>query len=81
MTRWMNESRKNPEPCREQDIGKFEITIRDGQARLGKIHTNHGIVETPCLLPVINHSIRTIEPREMGDRYGIKALITNSYVI
>ena len=81
MTRWMNESRKNPEPCREQDIGKFEITIRDGQARLGKIHTNHGIVETPCLLPVINPNIRTIEPREMWDRYGIKALITNSYVI
>ena len=81
MTKWMNESRKDPEPCRKQDLGKFEIIARDGQARLGKIHTNHGIVETPCLLPVINPNIRTIEPREMWDRYGIKALITNSYVI
>ena len=48
MTKWMNESRKDPEPCREQDLGKFEIIARDGQARLGKIHTNHGIVETPA---------------------------------
>ena len=72
---------RNPKPCREKDQGKFEITARDGQARLGKLHTKHGIVETPCLLPVINPNIRTIEPREMWDKYGIQALITNSYVI
>ena len=29
-------------------------------------------VETPALLPVINPNIRTIEPREMWDRYGIQ---------
>ncbi len=79
--KWQNGTRENPEPCREKDQGKFEITVRDGQARLGKLHTKHGIVETPCLLPVINPNIRTIEPREMWDKYGIQALITNSYVI
>ena len=79
--RWNDGTRENPKPCREKDEGKFEITIRDGQARLGKLHTKHGIVETPCLLPVINPNIRTIEPREMWDKYGIQALITNSYVI
>ena len=79
--KWHDGTRENPKPCREKDEGKFEITIRDGQARLGKIHTKHGIVETPCLLPVINPNIRTIEPREMWDKYGIQALITNSYVI
>ncbi|MBB70183.1 MAG: hypothetical protein CMB28_03650 [Euryarchaeota archaeon] len=79
--KWQNGTRENPHPCREKDEGKFEITIRDGQARLGKLHTKHGIVETPCLLPVINPNIRTIEPREMWDKYGIQALITNSYVI
>ena len=79
--KWQNGTRENPQPCREKDEGKFEITIRDGQARLGKLHTKHGVVETPCLLPVINPNIRTIEPREMWDKYGIQALITNSYVI
>ena len=33
------------------------------------------------LLPVVNPNIRTIEPREMWEKYGIEALITNSYVI
>ena len=79
--KWQTGTRVDPKPCREQDNGKFEITCRDGQARLGKIHTKHGIVETPCLLPVINPNIRTIEPREMWDKYGIQAIITNSYVI
>mgnify|MGYP001492837313 CR=1 FL=1 len=79
--KWSESPRADPKPAREQDIGRFEITTRDGQARLGKLHTAHGILETPCLLPVINPNIRTIEPREMWDKYGIQALITNSYVI
>jgi 7-cyano-7-deazaguanine tRNA-ribosyltransferase len=33
------------------------------------------------LLPVVNPNLRTIEPREMWERYGVEALITNSYVI
>ena len=79
--KWQTGTREDPKPCREKDQGKFEIIARDGQARLGKLHTKHGIVQTPCLLPVINPNIRTIEPREMWDKYGIQALITNSYVI
>ena len=79
--KWQDGRRKDPKGCREKDNGRFEIIARDGQARLGKLHTAHGILETPCLLPVINPNIRTIEPREMWDRYGIQALITNSYVI
>ena len=81
MTAWMDGIRDNPEPSREADQGKFEVVARDGCARIGKIHTAHGILETPALLPVINPNIRTIEPREMWDRYGIQGLITNSYII
>ena len=73
--------RNDPEPCREQDCGLFEITNRDGAARIGKLHTKHGSIATPMLLPVINPNLRTIEPREMWEKYGIEALITNSYVI
>ena len=78
---WSDLPRPDPEPCRAGDEGLFEVTVRDGRARLGKLHTKHGILITPALLPVINPNIRTIEPREMWDRYGIGALITNSYII
>ena len=72
--------RPDPAPCRDQDLGKFEVTVRDGAARLGKLFTRHGVLETPMLLPVINPNIRTIEPREMWDKYRVNGLITNSYV-
>jgi len=81
MGAWTEGRRDDPVPCREADQGLFEITARDGRGRLGRLHTQHGILETPALLPVINPNIRTIEPREMWDRYGIGALITNSYII
>ena len=73
--------RPDPKKCREQDLGLFEITHRDGSARIGKLHTKHGIITTPMLLPVINPNLRTIEPREMWDSFGVDALITHSYVI
>ena len=74
-------ARPDPEGCREQDLGLFEIIQRDGLARIGRFHTNHGVITTPMLLPVINPNLRTIEPREMWESYGVDALITNSYVI
>jgi len=81
MPAWSDQPRPDPQPCRDGDEGLFEVTVRDGRARLGKLHTKHGILTTPALLPVINPNIRTIEPREMWDKYGIGALITNSYII
>lgn len=73
--------RSEPKSCREQDLGKFEIMHTCGRARLGKLHTKHGLLHTPALLPVINPNIRTIEPREMWEKWGIEGLITNSYII
>ncbi len=74
-------TRPNPDPCRPQDRGKFEILQKDGSARIGRLHTNHGMLNTPMLLPVVNPNIRTIEPREMWEKYRVDGLITNSYVI
>ena len=65
MTAWKEGVRPDPAPCREQDLGRFEVTQRDGQARLGRLHTKHGVLETPALLPVVNPNIRTVEPRVM----------------
>ena len=73
--------RPNPEPCRDNDLGKFEIISRDGVARIGKFYTKHGVINTPTLLPVINPNIRTIEPRDMWNNFNIECLITNSYII
>ena len=73
--------RPDPQPCQNHDLGKFEILVRDGSARIGRLYTKHGILNTPMLLPVVNPNIRTIEPREMWEEYGIEGLITNSYII
>ena len=60
----------------------FEITKRDGLARLGKFETKSGIVlETPALLPVVNPKIFTVTPKELYEEFGFRALITNSYII
>jgi 7-cyano-7-deazaguanine tRNA-ribosyltransferase len=56
----------------------FEIKIRDGLARIGIIHTKHGKIPTPALLPVINPHIDLIRIDEIS---MADAIITNSYII
>ncbi len=58
----------------------FEVTHRDVMGRVGKLHTPHGTVQTPALMPVINPNIDFIEPKEMK-KYGAEIVITNSYII
>ncbi len=59
----------------------FEIIKRDGMARMGRFEVHGKIVETPALLPVVNPKINTVPPRELYEKFGFKALITNSYII
>ena len=59
----------------------FEIVRRAGLARIGKFTVGEKVVETPALLPVVNPKICTVPPRELHDRFGFNALITNSYII
>ena len=58
----------------------FEINKRDGLARLGKVKTQHGILDTPTLLPVVNPKILTLSMDELKE-CGAQGLITNSYII
>ena len=58
----------------------FEINKRDGLARLGKIKTSHGVLETPTLLPVVNPKIMTLSMQELAE-CGAQGIITNSYII
>ena len=68
------------EPCRPNDLGRFEIHRRSGSARNGRLHTGHGVLQTPALLPVVNPNILTIPPAEMWEKHQIRGLITNSYI-
>ena len=58
----------------------FEINKRDGLARLGKIKTKHGVLDTPTLLPVVNPKILTLSMEELK-KCGAQGIITNSYII
>ncbi|MBI1973249.1 tRNA-guanine transglycosylase, partial [Candidatus Micrarchaeota archaeon] len=58
----------------------FEVTHHDLAARLGKLETNHGTLETPTLLPVISPRDRVIPPARMKE-FGAGAVITNAYFI
>lgn len=59
----------------------FEIKERDSLARIGRLKTKHGAIETPLLFPVINPSIQPISPRKIGEVFGCEALITNAYIL
>ena len=60
---------------------RFEIRTRDGLARIGKLVTDHGTVQTPLLMPVVHPGKSAISPTEMREHFGFQMVITNSYII
>ncbi len=60
----------------------FEVLERDGLARLGRLVTPHGPIETPALLPVVHPdpTRQPVAPEEMRRRFGLGAVITSSYI-
>jgi 7-cyano-7-deazaguanine tRNA-ribosyltransferase len=58
----------------------YEVKEKDLLARIGKLKTKSGIVETPLLFPVINPVIQPISPRKIRE-FGFEALITNAYIL
>jgi 7-cyano-7-deazaguanine tRNA-ribosyltransferase len=59
----------------------FEIRDRDLLARIGRLETKGGIIETPLLLPVINPMVQLITPKTIQETFDCKALITNAYIV
>jgi 7-cyano-7-deazaguanine tRNA-ribosyltransferase len=59
----------------------FEIRSKDLLGRIGQLRTNHGTVETPLLLPVINPNNQLISARDVRESFGFDAIITNSYLV
>ncbi len=58
----------------------MEVLQRDGLARIARVSTRHGVIETPAVLPVINPNIITVPLAEIR-KLGFNALITNGYII
>lgn len=62
-------------------MGVFEIKDRAAGGRIGILHTSHGKVTTPTLLPVVNPNLDLIPPKEMRQLFGTEIIITNSYIL
>jgi 7-cyano-7-deazaguanine tRNA-ribosyltransferase len=59
----------------------FEIREENLLARIGKLHSKSGTVETPLLLPVINPILQSVSPRKIREEFGFEALIANAYIL
>jgi 7-cyano-7-deazaguanine tRNA-ribosyltransferase len=59
----------------------FEIKDKDLLARIGRLKTKSGTVETPLLFPVINPNIQLIPPKKLREEFGFEAVITNAYIL
>ncbi len=58
---------------------QFELKNEDGNARVGKITTAHGEIETPVFMPVgTRGSIKTASPDEVAD-LGAQIILGNTY--
>jgi len=60
--------------------GIFEIKRYCLAARIGKIRTKSGFLETPYLFPVIDTRRQFVSTQELNE-LGFKGLITNSYLL
>jgi len=59
----------------------FEIRDRDLLARIGRLETKSGVIETPLLLPVINPNVQPVLPKTLQKDFNCRAVITNAYII
>ena len=58
---------------------KYELLKKDGKARLGLLHTNHGTVNTPMFMPVgTQATVKTLSPEELLDMNS-GVILSNTY--
>lgn len=57
----------------------FQILAKDGKARVGKLITPHGVIETPNFNPVgTQGSVKALGPRELTE-IGVQIILGNTY--
>lgn len=58
---------------------KFEILKKQGKSRRGRLHTKHGIVDTPAFMPVGTcGTVKAMMPESVADT-GAQILLGNTY--
>ncbi|MFH1773414.1 MAG: tRNA guanosine(34) transglycosylase Tgt [Methanobacteriota archaeon] len=59
----------------------FKILHEDGGARVGKLYTAHGAIDTPAFMPVATKgSVKTLSSEELAETHT-QALIANSFLL
>ena len=58
---------------------RFEIEARDGKARAGRMHTPHGVIETPVFMPVGTLGTVKAVPQDVLEELGVQILLNNTY--
>lgn len=57
----------------------FSVVARHGRARAGLLTTPHGVVETPCFMPVgTKATVKAVTPREL-EELGARIVLANTY--
>jgi 7-cyano-7-deazaguanine tRNA-ribosyltransferase len=57
----------------------FEVRHSDLAARIGRLGTSHGVVETPAFVPVV-HPVRQTVSTQFLKKIGFQIVITNAYI-
>jgi len=58
---------------------KFECIKTDGLARLGRIETKHGVIETPTFMPVgTQGTVKAVPPKDLKS-VGAQIILANTY--
>ena len=58
---------------------KFELINTDGHARRGRVHLNHGVVETPIFMPVGTYgTVKAMTPQMLTD-IGSQIILGNTF--
>lgn len=57
----------------------FKILHQKGKARVGKLVTSHGVIDTPNFIPVgTQGAVKALGPRELKE-IGVQAVLANTY--
>ncbi len=58
---------------------RFKILHKDGKARVGKLVTPHGVIDTPNFIPVgTQATVKALGPRELSE-IGAQIVLANTY--
>jgi queuine tRNA-ribosyltransferase len=58
---------------------QFRLLAEDGKARLGEVHTAHGVIQTPCFMPVgTAATVKAMTPDSVAAT-GAEILLGNTY--